>query len=718
MRYHRRIRRLFLFCAVALPVAFYSASAAATSLRFYGNGVNDIDRVKIRVSPQTPADIGTGSFTIEFWMKARPEDYIPQRNEDGTLTNNSCQRNNGNSWINGNIMFDRALFANASFGTFGISMFQSGIAFGVTRQTPASDGGLCGSIPVNDGLWHHIAITRDGSAGTISLFVDGILDQREPAPSGDVSYDDLRTLSSSPPVPPGVDIPNVEPFLVIGAEKYSLGDRYPSFSGWIDEVRLSNIVRYTANFSRPTQPFSADANTVALYHFDEAGVETDTTIVDVLGTSPGERRFGTGGVRPAGPVWSADSPFAATPNPGVLRFSLASVTVDESAGSAVLNVTRSGGSSGRVTVDFTTENGSALAGSDYGATAGMLSWENGETGSKSITIPIIDDSVAEEPETFTVRLSNVTNGATIQAPNPATVTIMSDDSAGVIGFGQEDFSVSESGGMATITVNRSGGSAGAVSVTYAVAGGTAQGGVDYTVAAEGVLGWNDGETGSRTITISIVDDAATESNETISFVLRDPTGGAVLDRSVTVLTIVDNEGPATVSFAQSSYTVNEAAGTVTFTVLRRGTQDTAISVNYATTDASARAGADYVFAAGTLTFAPGVSSQTITITVTNDTDVEGDETLNVVLDNPSGAVLGTPMTAGVTIVDNDSASVGGGGGGSSSGSGGCVARLGVRGPVDLTLYFLIAISFLYRSRGVGRRCRRRRARNDGGSCRF
>lgn len=300
--------------ALALVLALCTAlvlPAEAASLRFYGNGVNDVDRVKIRVNPQTPADIGSGDFTIEFWMKARPEDYIPQSPLRGSCTPA------GNSWINGNIMFDRALWDDPTYGDYGISLFPNGIAFGITRapfgtQT-AFDGGLCGSTTVNDGAWHHIAITRDGATGSIALFVDGVLDAQGIGPDGNVSYRDGRQLSSNPSIPPNVNVAEVDPFLIIGAEKYSQEDRYPSFSGWIDEVRLSSVVRYTERFNRPTQPFVVDSDTVALYHFDEG---QGAIVGDVLGASNGTLHFGTGGLRPAGPVWSAESPFGSTPLPG------------------------------------------------------------------------------------------------------------------------------------------------------------------------------------------------------------------------------------------------------------------------------------------------------------------------------------------------------------------------------------------------------------------
>src|SRR6185369_8441904 len=95
------------------------------------------------------------------------------------------------------------------------------------------------------------------------------------------------------------------PFLVIGAEKF---DIFPAYHGWIDEVRLSSVVRYAGGFTAPAAPFATDASTAALYHFDEdnGNTLTDSALASG-GPSNGVRRFGG---NPVGPHWSTDTPFA------------------------------------------------------------------------------------------------------------------------------------------------------------------------------------------------------------------------------------------------------------------------------------------------------------------------------------------------------------------------------------------------------------------------
>jgi hypothetical protein len=264
------------------------------SLRFYGNGYGDIDRVKIPIDPPVPADIGSEDMTIEWWMKA-----LSGENSAGSCTPG------GDNWIFGNIIFDRDVFGDGDYGDYGISLANGRIAFG------AAVGGngetLCGSTDIADGQWHHVAVTRD-LAGSMQVFVDGQLDASGSGPAGDLSYRDGRTTS----------YPN-DPFLVLGAEKHDADSAtYPSFSGWLDEVRLSNTVRYSTDFSPPASRFTADANTIALYHINEG---FGNLIADssgyVGGPSDGLRRYG--GVT-NGPEWTDDTnwyvpPPTPTPTP-------------------------------------------------------------------------------------------------------------------------------------------------------------------------------------------------------------------------------------------------------------------------------------------------------------------------------------------------------------------------------------------------------------------
>jgi hypothetical protein len=297
-----------LVYVLILQTSLSAAQDSGYSLRFYGHGVGDIDRVRIPIDPPVPADVGATDFTIEWWMKATLE-------QNGSP---SCTPG-GDNWISGNIVFDRDIWGPGDYGDYGISLAGGRIAFGANNGDSGET--LCGSVLVADGSWHHVAVTRRRSDGLLRIFVDGQLDGQVDGPDGDVSYRDGRSTWAED-----------DPFLVIGAEKHDAGPEYPSYSGWIDEVRLSGIVRYTSAFEPPSAPFTGDGNTVALYHLDGGPVGACTgTVLDSSGASGGPS-YGTcnyGGADPAGPVYTTDVPFAQDTTPPSILDVAASPLVTE-----------------------------------------------------------------------------------------------------------------------------------------------------------------------------------------------------------------------------------------------------------------------------------------------------------------------------------------------------------------------------------------------------
>ncbi len=110
----------------------------------------------------------------------------------------------------------------------------------------------------------------------------------------------------------------------------------------------------------------------------------------------------------------------------------------------------------------------------------------------------------------------------------------------------------------------------------------------------------------------------------------------------------------TIQFAPATYTVSEAAGVVTVTVTRAGDTTVAAAADCTTFDQTATERRDYLLTLGRLEFAAGETQKTVTVFITNDVHVEGDETFQVVLSNPSvGAALGAATTATVTIASDD-----------------------------------------------------------------
>ena len=218
-------------------------------------------------------------------------------------------------------------------------------------------------------------------------------------------------------------------------------------------------------------------------------------------------------------------------------------------------------------------------------------------------------------------------------------------------FSSVGYSVSEGDGHATITINRTGLTSSSDSVQFATANGTATAGSDYTSVSQ-TVSFAVGET-SKTVSVPIVDDGLIEGNETVFLSLSSPSAGATLGSpSTAALTIVDND--RAFAFSSATYSVGEASGHVTVTINRAGLTSSSDSVNFATSNGTATAGSDYTAVSQPVSFAAGETSKTVSIPITNDSAVESSETVLLSLSSPStGAALGSPNSATLTISDND-----------------------------------------------------------------
>ena len=262
------------------------AFAAGHSLRFNGAGAGDIDRVKIRIDdpattlPGPPADVGAGDFTLEVWLMASAA--------ENTAPSVVCGANT--AWTAGNVVVDRD--RQGADRKFGLSIAGGKVVFGVSGDATGSLT-LCSLSSVLDGAWHHVAAQRRRSDGFLWLFVDGNLEAQAPGPGGDISYPDAAAPANAH-----------DPYVVLGAEKFDTGLAY---SGWLDELRISTKLRYTANFPRPRAPFVVDRFTAALYHFDDGSGATLHDVAGAIG-GPSNGLIKRGGAA-NGPAWMPESPF-------------------------------------------------------------------------------------------------------------------------------------------------------------------------------------------------------------------------------------------------------------------------------------------------------------------------------------------------------------------------------------------------------------------------
>ena len=219
-------------------------------------------------------------------------------------------------------------------------------------------------------------------------------------------------------------------------------------------------------------------------------------------------------------------------------------------------------------------------------------------------------------------------------------------------FAAGDYSVAENAGTVSLTVQRLGDLIATHTVDYATQDGSAAAGADYT-AQSGTLTFAPGQT-TQTVSILILNDGVTESNKTFQVLLTNPKGFEVcLGASATsTITIFDNDPGF--QFSATHYSVWETGGVAKITVLRGDDLNSAVTVDYATSDGTATTGADYASQSGTLHFAAGETVQTILIPILDDGLDEGSEDLRLTLTNPSAGVsLGAQSNAVLIILDDE-----------------------------------------------------------------
>jgi uncharacterized delta-60 repeat protein len=225
------------------------------------------------------------------------------------------------------------------------------------------------------------------------------------------------------------------------------------------------------------------------------------------------------------------------------RFQLdaaAPVAVMESAGEAVVIVSRLGAALDAVSVHFATAPETAHEWEDYLPQAGTLQFAPGER-RKEIHIPIIDDKIVEPDETFRVLLGDPSPGAAIAGTNSVQVQILNDDAG--FAFSPVEYQVGELDRVVILQIQRTGTFTNPISVDCYTQDGTATGGQDYVSHRE-TLNFDYAAQTTASIAITIRDDALVEGNETFQVVLSNPTGGATLGPdSVATVTIIDNDLP-------------------------------------------------------------------------------------------------------------------------------------------------------------------------------
>jgi chitinase len=344
---------------------------------------------------------------------------------------------------------------------------------------------------------------------------------------------------------------------------------------------------------------------------------------------------------------------AVGPNPDP-TLSVADATVSEGDSGThdlAFTVSLSAAAKSPVTVKYGTTNGTATAGSDYTAQSGTLTFAAGET-SKVVHVPVQGDKAVETNETLALTLSSPSGAAIVRGT--ATGTITNDDVAPSLSIGDATFAEGSDAtpGHGTFAVTLSKPSTSPVTVHFATSNGTATAGSDY-VAKTGTLTFAAGET-TKTISVAAIGDSVAETNEGFTVALSNPTGATIARGTATGTITNDDVVPSTLSISNATFAEGSAAtpGHGTFTVTLSKASTSPVTVHFATSNGTATAGSDYVAKAGTLTFAAGETSKTISVAAIGDAVAETNEGFTVVLSNPTGATIARGTASG-TITNDD-----------------------------------------------------------------
>jgi CSLREA domain-containing protein len=298
-----------------------------------------------------------------------------------------------------------------------------------------------------------------------------------------------------------------------------------------------------------------------------------------------------------------------------------------------------------VTVNYTTSSGTAVAPNDYQAQSGQLTFIPGDT-QETIAITIFGDTMDEWDETFLVTLSNPSNATLVD--NQATGTISNDDTPPTLSIADTSLAEGNSGTKtAVFTVTLSAISGKTVTVDFATVDETAVAPHDYT-AQTNSLSFVPGET-QKTIVISVVGDQLDEDDETFLVNLSSAVNATLGDEQARA-TLSNDDTPPSVSI---NHVTASEGGSALFTVSLSQASGKPITVPYSTLANSATAGVDFAITSGELTFAPGETSQPLTVPVLDDALDEVDETFLVVLSSPTNASLAAEAQGQATITDND-----------------------------------------------------------------
>jgi uncharacterized delta-60 repeat protein len=356
-----------------------------------------------------------------------------------------------------------------------------------------------------------------------------------------------------------------------------------------------------------------------------------------------------------------------TQTAGQFEFSATNYTVtngETGVAQTLITVLRTNGSYGLISVGYYTFNGTAMSGSQYIATNGVLTFGAGVT-SQSFFVQTINTALAQAPEYFSLALTNPMGGADFVSPTNATVTILNTNIGIAFVLATNSFiePFGQNPGSVTLNVVRFNNTSGTNIVFYhttndpnVLAVNMAVAGTNF-IATNGSITFNPGDS-IKPITITTLYDPAVTPD--LYFDVSLTLTNATITNTTAQLgvpsttTVIDHDVNVGISFLTSTNSVFKNAGDVPVTVYVSNTNEEPVSVNYSTGGGSAVGGVDYTTTSGLLTFTNGQVFGTFLVPILVNNSVQSNKTFNVKLSNPTGTGVITPYgTESITILDTN-----------------------------------------------------------------
>jgi gliding motility-associated-like protein len=397
---------------------------------------------------------------------------------------------------------------------------------------------------------------------------------------------------------------------------------------------------YTAPTVSINIPAGSTTGTAVITSVDDAIDEADeTVIVDITSVTNGTES-GTQQVTTA----ITDDDAAPT-----VTLSVDNATIDENAGVSTVTATLSAVSGLPVTIDLGIAGTATGSGTDYSASAVTIIIPAGST-TGNITLTAVQDVLYEVDETIDVEITSVTNG-TESGTQQVTTTILDDEGLPLVSLSIDNTTIAENAGIATVTATLDAVTAKDVNVNIEFTGTAIDGGTDYTASSASIF--IPAGSISGTATITAVNDAIDETDETAIVDIKIVTNAAENGVQQVTTTITDDDLPPTVTLSVDNASIAESSGSAIVTATLSEASGLTVTIDLGFSGTATGGGTDYSVSAVSITIPAGLTTGTVTLSTADDAIDEDDET--VIIDITSvtnGTESGTQRVA-TTITDDD-----------------------------------------------------------------